>query len=654
MIFSESMTEIEIIVPTKDMLQVTKLLANQGIFHQADASYLNSQTGMDSTDSIREQAGAYASLERRIQANMQTLGLEEGEPEKDEKLSMLEIDTARRTVDQIEQDIKHVNSQLAEHRKKLEQFQNYISQLEPISDTDLDIGFLQQSRYVYSMLGVVPSANLDRMQTSLSRIPNVLIPLRKDRQNAVVWLAGSRQNADILDRAAKSAYLNPLELPEIHAGTPAEVINSFRTSIQQTQEQIEADQKSLAEVRESKREELQRLLWRVRADRMLADAMAHFGKLRYTYLIVGWIPTSRLASLQPELKRISDNILIETTTTQRPGSTRQDVPVSLRNPSIFSPFQSLVTTFAQPHYNEIDPTILIAITFPILFGAMFGDVGQGALLMLIGGLIASRKVKFLRGLAALGGLIIACGLFAIIFGFVYGSIFGVENVLPALWLQPIHNITTVLIVAIVAGVVLLNVGFILNLVNSSISRNWPRLLLGQNGLVGYILYLSLLGLLATFVVKGFPIPRMVFVITAAISGIVVMFTELAEHLLANHRPLIEGGLATFFIQSFFELFETLISFLSNTLSYVRVGAFAVAHAGLSAVFFILANLASPTHGVLYWIVVAIGTLFIVGFEGLIVGIQTMRLEYYEFFSKFFTGGGMLFKPMNLSVQQKDR
>ena len=361
-----------------------------------------------------------------------------------------------------------------------------------------------------------------------------------------------------------------------------------------------------------------------------------------------------LASLEQKLKHISDNILIETTPTRRPGGTRQDVPVSLRNPSLFSPFQSLVTTFSQPKYNEIDPTFLIAITFPILFGAMFGDVGQGALLMLIGALIASRKVKALRGLAALGGLIVACGLFAIIFGFVYGSIFGVENVLPALWLQPIHNITTVLIVAIVAGVVLLNVGFILNLVNSSISRNWPRLLLGQNGLVGYVLYLSLLGLLATFVVKGFPIPRMVFVITAVISGIVVMFTELAQHLLANHRPLIEGGIATFFIQSFFELFETLISFLSNTLSYVRVGAFAVAHAGLSAVFFILANLASPTHGILYWIVVAIGTLFIVGFEGLIVGIQTMRLEYYEFFSKFFTGGGMLYKPMNLSVEPKDR
>jgi V/A-type H+-transporting ATPase subunit I len=110
---------------------------------------------------------------------------------------------------------------------------------------------------------------------------------------------------------------------------------------------------------------------------------------------------------------------------------------------------------------------------------------------------------------------------------------------------------------------------------------------------------------------------------------------------------VESGLGTYAIQAFFELFETAISFLSNSLSYVRVGAFAVAHAGLSGVIFILAEMVSPGKGIGYWIVVALGNLFIVGFEGLIVGIQTMRLEYYEFFSKFFTGGGMRYEPIAL-------
>ena len=458
MIFSQAMTEIELIVPSKDMLPVTRLLANQGIFHQADASHLNSQTGIESSDSLRELASSYSALERRIQASMQILGIDEGEPQQVEKFLMLEIDAARQMVDQIEQEIRRVNSHLTDNRKILEQLQNQLHQLEPIADIDLDMGSLYNSHFIFSMLGVIPIANMERLQTSLARIPYVLIPLRKDRQNTVVWLVGARSNADILDRAARSAYLNPMELPDIHAGTPAEVIKSLNTSIQRMQAQIDEDLASLTLVSKNNRQQLLTLLWRVRVDRMLSDAMAHYGKLHYTYLIVGWVPSLKISALTQQLKKLSENILIETIPTRRPGETRQDIPVALRNPGIFSPFETLVTTFAQPRYHELDPTFLIALTFPILFGAMFGDVGQGAILMLIGGIIVSRKVKALRGLASLGGLIVACGLFALIFGLVYGSLFGIETILPALWIRPMQNITEMLIVAIAAGVVLLSTG----------------------------------------------------------------------------------------------------------------------------------------------------------------------------------------------------
>jgi V/A-type H+-transporting ATPase subunit I len=118
--------------------------------------------------------------------------------------------------------------------------------------------------------------------------------------------------------------------------------------------------------------------------------------------------------------------------------------------------------------------------------------------------------------------------------------------------------------------------------------------------------------------------------------------------------LIDGGIGTYVIQAGVELFEVVISFLSNTLSFVRVGAFAVAHGGLSAAIFILAELVGGGgHGFGYWAVVIIGNLFIVGFEGLIVGIQTMRLHYYELLGKFFTGGGMRFEPLTLTPAKED-
>ncbi|MGD8517641.1 MAG: V-type ATPase 116kDa subunit family protein [Anaerolineae bacterium] len=640
------MTEVDLIVPEKDLLAVTGVLAGQGTFHQVDAGYLSSKTGPDPAGSWSERAAAYTALERRILATMKALDVEEGPPLLAERASMIEVEVARPLVEQIEQEVGKASEQLADVQKRLERLVSYVHQLEPIAGIALDVGALRHPRYLFSMLGVIPVANRERLQTSLARIPFVLLTLRQDGQKAVVWLVGTQRNADILDRAARSAYLNPLDLPDIHQGTPSEVISSLHTAIERARQHI-ADQKAaMTQLHEAHQRQLQALLWHVRTSRMLADAIAHYGRLRYTYLIVGWVPSSDLAVLSQRLKQASSEALIEANPSRR-GGAKSNVPVALHNPGVLGAFQQLVTTYARPRYEEVDPTWLIALTFPLLFGAMFGDVGHGLVLALLGGLVASRRVRALRRLASLGTIIVVCGLAATLFGFLYGSVFGVENVLPALWIQPMDNIMQILTMSIGTGVILLSVGFLLGILNAWRTRDWGRLLFDHNGVAGFVLYWSLIGLVAGTLVGGFPIPPLVFVLPAVGAGLAVMFSEVLEHLVERRRPLTDDGLGTYAVQAVFELFETLISFLSNSLSYVRVGAFAVAHGGLSAVVFILAEMAGPGHGVGYWVVVAVGNVFIVGFEGLIVGIQTMRLEYYEFFSKFFTGGGVRFEPLTL-------
>jgi V/A-type H+-transporting ATPase subunit I len=645
MFFPQAMTEIELIVPEKDLLPVTRVLTGQGVFHQVDASYLSSHTGSDSLDSWKDRAASYTALERQIVVIMQTLGIEEGSPPLDEQPAMLEVENVRPLIGQIEQDVREANSQVDGNRKTLEQLQNYIRQLEPIADVDLDVGMLRSPRYIHSTLGTMPAGHLERLQTSLSRIPHVLVPLREDSQDVIVWLTGAQSNADILNRAARSAYLDPLDLTDLQQGTPSEIIKSMRAAIESTRDHIEKQTTKIRQLHATYGQQLQTLLWRVRTSRMLADAMANFGKLHYTYLIVGWVPSARLEVLTQQLKQASRNILIDVTPFKRGEAQSQNVPVSLQNPGILGSFQQLVTTYARPRYEEIDPTLLITLTFPLLFGAMFGDVGHGLVLALLGGLLASRRVSALRGMASLGTVIATCGLAAVLFGFLYGSIFGLEDILPALWIQPMDNITQILGIAVGAGVLLLSLGFLLNIQNALMARDWGRFIFDHHGLAGLALYWSLLGLGAGLIVKDLPIPVPAFALLAALAGLAVMFSEPLKHLVDGHRPLIEGGFGMYLIQAAVELFENLISFLSNSLSYVRVGAFAVAHGGLSAVIFILADMVSPDHGPGYWIVVVFGNLFIVGFEGLIVGIQTMRLEYYEFFSKFFTGGGTPYTPL---------
>ncbi len=651
MFYPQAMTEVELIIPSKDLLEVTKMLSGQGIFHQADSSYMTAKNESGAASNWQEKASAYAALERRIQSIMQALSMDEGQPIKKQFDSLADIDMVRPVVEEIEKEVKHTSDQSNAEHKKLEQLESNIRQLEPVADIDLDISALRNPRYLFSVLGLIPAANIDRLQTSLSRVPNVFLILRQDPQKSVVWLTGSQNNADILERAARSAYLNPLTLPDGYQGKPAQILKSLHEDVTATQNEIKEIKETIVSQHNAYVKKLQAMLWDIRASRLLTDAIVRFGQLRYTYLVVGWVPSRFVDSFTQRIKTVSKDAIIEAYATKRGGDNRA-VPVALDNPRALNPFQSLVTTYGRPRYGEIDPTWLMAIMFPLLFGAMFGDLGQGLVLAALGFLITTRKVKALNSFASLGGVIMACGVVASVFGVLYGSVFGFENVVPALWMQPLHNIMTILKIAIGAGLILLNVAFLLGIYNAYVARDWGHFFFDHNGLAGLVLYWGLLGLLgkagSSFLGLSIPVPTIVFIVLAAAGGAVVTVSEVLKHLVEGHRPLIEGGIVTYAIQAFFELFESLVSYLSNSLSFVRVGAFAVAHGGLSSAIFILAALiGGHSQGLGYWITIILGNVFITGFEGLIVGIQTMRLSYYEMFSKFFTGGGTRYEPLTL-------
>jgi len=646
MFVSQKMAKVEIIVPERDALAVTSRLAEEGVFHQVDASYMSSQPGANGADVWRSRSSTCAALERRVLSLMQALDVAEGVPPADDLASLIDVETVGLTVGRLEQEVHALTDELTDEQNRLEQLQGYIRQLEPISDLDIDLSVLRNPRYVCSMLGTMPAANVGRLRTSLARVSVVLLPLRQDGQQAVVWLLGARRNADILERAARSAYLNPISLPDAYQGTPAQVIQMVQTEIERVQQQLVRHRGEMVELHAVREQQLRTLLWRVRASRMLMDAMARYGRLRYTYLIVGWVPASRVETLSGQLRRISPEILIEATPVERSGDRR--VPVALDNPGIVRAFQVLVSAYGWPRYGEIDPTPLLAVTFPLLFGAMFGDVGHGIVLALLGGLLASGRVRALRGMSSMGLVVAICGLAATGFGFLYGSVFGLEDLLPALWLRPMESMMEILMLAVAAGLVLLSTGFAMGILNAWMARDWGQLVVGHNGLAGLVLYWSLIGLGLGAFVDRVPVPAAVFGATAALSGLGVMFSEPLGRLIMRRRPLLQEGVGTYVVQAVFEMFETLIALFSNSLSYVRVGAFAVAHGGLGAVILILAEMVSPGHGLGYWVVFALGNLFVIGFEGLIVGIQTLRLEYYEFFGKFFVGGGTRYEPLKIA------
>ena len=667
MFFPEAMTEVELIVPSKDLLAVTKVLGKHGVFHQIDSTYLGLENLGPNT--WQERAASYSTLERRIQTLMQNLSLREEYSGTADFDTVAELESLQAAVDRIEENVRKTSDQLSEEKKKLEQLESQLHQLEPIADADVDVGALRQSHYLYSVLGILPAENVSRLQTSLSRVPHAFFTLREDPKRPVVWLLGPRSNSDVIERAVKSAYLNPLTLPEEFQGTPAQINEALRKGIESSKQRISELNATLGRLAEAHKQELQKLFWDVHISRVIADAIARYGQLRHTYVVVGWVPSPNLESLKQRLKQASKEVLIEARPVERTGH-HSNVPVALRNPGPLAPFELLVNTYARPRYEEIDPTALIAVTFPLLYGAMFGDVGHGLVLAAIGWFLSRRST--------LGGLLVACGISGMIFGFLYGSIFGFEEILPNhpffgrfFWLSPIHDVLSILRLAIGAGIVLLILAHLVNLYNAAREGNWGRFFFDSNGLAGLILYLSflvLLGYVASILFTGesfipqilITIGRIPIAVTLATIlfivglGLAVIFSHPLQHWMETGHFEIEGGWGMFIIQSLAEFLEKFISMLSNTLSYVRVGAFAIVHAGFTGAVFVIARLLSGGNegGLAYWLVVIFGNLFVIGLEGFIVTIQTMRLHYYEFFSKFFKGGGSPYEPLALAPTQE--
>ena len=296
-----------------------------------------------------------------------------------------------------------------------------------------------------------------------------------------------------------------------------------------------------------------------------------------------------------------------------PAPPRDKVPPTLlRNPAWARPFELFVGLLGTPGRGDTDPSGLVAVIAPLLFGYMFGDVGQGAVLLLAG-LLLRRRLP-------VAGLLVSGGAMAMVFGVLFGTVFSREDLIPALWTHPIEHPLEVLVPPLVLGAALIALGQIVQGLSawwSGALRSWVRIDLGL-----LILYAgAALGVLSRWAL-----------LVAAVGGA----WYLAGHALeSRHGRLmaLAGGVG--------ELAEEGLRLLVNTLSFVRVGAFALAHAGLSLAVVSLADAAGPVAGLL---VMVLGNLGIILLEGLVVSVQTTRLILFEFFIRFVRAEGRPFHP----------
>ena len=516
---------------------------------------------------------------------------------------------------------------LKETKEETERLKLGESQVQLLLPLDVPVEDLRRLQYQTVTVGIMPAGNVPRVAEALFQIPFILIPLETRKDRALVLAASSTDNAAILDRALKSAFFEPITLPPEALGRPAEALGALQRKAREIQDRLHHLDRERQKLASELSPDLSSLCRRATACGKLAEAIRRFPKHGEVFLISGWVPAIDLDRVRKAVEGAAGHpIAMEVL---KADANRQSVPTLVRSPRWLQPFEELVTTFGISSYNELDPTLIVTVSFLIMYGMMFGDLGHGLLLLVTGLWLRHRKLQF-------GILVAAAGGSGMLFGLLYGAAFG-HQIMRAAWLQPLEGIWTVLITAVAGGVVLLNIGFAMNLVNAWRSNDWPRLFLEKNGVVGISLYWTLLG---GGVGVGFGIlPNRVLLLIPLLCALLWIHEPLANWIW--HRP--SAPMSEALVTGFFELFETVTGYASNSLSFIRLGAFAVAHEGLSGL------VVSYSRGRWGWLVLFLGTVLVVGFEGVIVGIQALRLEYYEFFGRFFQGRGRPFVPLSLQT-----
>ncbi|MDR1364275.1 MAG: hypothetical protein LBJ32_01400 [Oscillospiraceae bacterium] len=354
------------------------------------------------------------------------------------------------------------------------------------------------------------------------------------------------------------------------------------------------------------------------------------------FILSGWIPANETQNLINKLDHISR---VEFSLESGNEILEFNPPTKLKNKKIFSSFEFFVTMYGLPRYSEIDPTIFVAITYIILFGIMFADAGQGLILTIMG-YIASKFKKM-----KLGGAISLCGVSSIVFGMIFDSVFGFENIINPLYsffglkFKPIaieDSTITVIFLAIFFGVILISISMIINVFSSIKRKRAFEAMFSRSGISGLIFYLSLIFSLLDLVFLKSGIFGIFFLITNLIVPLLLMFFK---DMFEKKSSSLNWG--EYVLNGSFELLEIILNYFTNTVSFVRIAVFMFVHSGMMMVVFSIANML----GKFAPIVIILGNIVVICLEALLVGIQVMRLEFCEMFSKFFAGGGRPFKPI---------
>jgi V/A-type H+-transporting ATPase subunit I len=622
------MKHVRLLVLVEDLPQASLSLAETGSFHPdprtPDEPRVSGQPGSDYRELYQE---ARARLEKiaKLVPVPDTPSIDEVRVVYHEELKAIGQQLRNRwaQVQRFEEELRRVDEQERLIREQEAALANF-------ADLNIDLGALRtKTRFLDFYVGMVPRENVRKLQGSVTLAGHLLFEyLQRDDQTHVIIVGPPGEQESRLGTVLSSAGFQALPIPEgIERGSAAEKIDELT----QRRAALAEERKALNDQLADWEREHRTVLLEARRTLLLAEPFVvldpSIRSVGHLAVLAGWVPAKALPSLE---RRLAESLALPFDMEVREPlpEERRLVPTVPTRSRLLKPFDVLVKQYGIPEYGEIDPTPLFALTFLLMFGMMFGDVGHGAVIVLAAWYWRAK----LKDFAWFG---IAAGISSICFGLLFGSVFGYEDIpwLPAIWMAPLHDPILMLKVALVWGIAFIVLACLLGIYNRIVTGNLRGAILGPHGAVNLLFYLGFLAGgygLATSGSFGWG-PGLV-----VIGSLGVLAGYQWRHLTG---PTGERALIVFI-----ETLDTVIVYLSNTLSFLRVSAFSLNHAALAIAIFTLADMLGTFGTVLTLI---LGNLFILVLEGGIVMIQVMRLEYYEGFSRYFSGEGHAFAPIRL-------
>jgi len=645
------MRKVNILVLGTGIGRITEELGRLGLLQLVDVKKQRAELGVREVD-VSQLSEKWDRLERTATRLLDMLGVDrETEAGSGAELTPEKIEHGLETV---EKQVKPVADRLAAIRREMEGLARVKKEVAAFRAIDTEIENLNEFSFLHFAVGSLSERGLRRFKATRSDKTAILIPVETEDGEEKVIAVTTKKGRWALESELEDVGFVKEDISDKYKGVPAKIYDEAEKRIEQLQRETLKLEAQRAALRERYGAFVLACRNRIGVELSVSRAQEQFGRTESTFLISGWVPAQSVPDLTEAMNRITaGRAVIEV---RDPKSIKdvkegkETVPVLLSNPSFLRPFEKLITTYGFPSYNEIEPTLFVAVSFLLMFGLMFGDLGQGCVIALLGLLL--RKLLATREKAAdMGAIMIYAGISAAIFGLLYGSVFGSEKILPPLWKNPMDDIMFFMALGVGFGVVMICLGIVLNVVNCLRRHDYLHGIFDKFGIVGGIFYAGCVGLAIKGMISGAETVTPGRVLLFVVLPLVIIFLREPIYNILTHKPgLVHGSVGTYIMESVIEIFEAVLSFLANTISFIRVSAFALSHVGLSIAIFEMADIIKKATGATSWslLVIVLGNVLVIVLEGLIVAIQTVRLEYYEFFSKFFGGGGQEFKPFYIS------